>query len=275
MQIGFGLDLEVLSHKSPLNYPGGKRRTWNHFKKVFPKDEKILVSPFAGGCGVELICAANGTKVIAADKYEVLINFWQQYQINSDQLIEAAIKLLPLSYEEKLVFYENQLVPQCKDLYGNILTNFDRAVYFFLINRQSFRGLSLMQKPMHVWNKRDANAALFKKFKGWYNPNITFIHNDYRNILDQYEGHLMYFDPPYIDTEYVYGTKDDKNIKFDHKEFRNRIVNLNNRWILSYRKHELVMDLYKDFNIYEYNFSHAHGSKGAKDVTELFILNWK
>ena len=273
MQFEFELG-QPLTYRTPLHYPGGKKKTWKHFKNVFPTNITTLVSPFCGGCAIELICASNGVKVIASDRVEPLINFWNQYQQQPDQIINQAIKWFPLPYDEAKVFFENELAPFCKDIEGKKLTNFERAAIYFLINRQNFRGLTLIQGPQRKIKHGDANVELFLKYKGFYNPNITFICSDYKDILNQYEGNFMYFDPPYIGTEYVYGTKSDKNLGFNHEELAEQVTTLNNRWIMSYRKHDLIMDLYKDYRIIEYNYNHSHGSQGAKEVTELFILNW-
>ena len=274
-QVEYGIFGPVLSNKSPLHYPGGKARAWNKFKEFLPSNVTILVSPFCGGCAIELNCAVNNIDVIASDRVEPLINFWQQYQKDSNALMDQVIEWFPLSYEEGLVFYENQLQSGCKNIKGDILSDLERAAVYLLLNRQTFRGNTLTQKSQKKLH-RDLNVDTFKKLKGlynWYNPNITFIHSDYKDTIEEYEGQFMYFDPPYVDYEHVYGTKDDKKNKFDHKGFHDRIAALNNQWILSYKKHDLIMELYKDFRIIEYNFSHTHGSKGAKDVTELFILN--
>lgn len=279
MQYEFDLT-QNYSYKSPLNYPGGKRKTWKYFKEVFPSNIEILVSPFCGGCGLELLCASNNIKVIASDFSEPLINFWQYYQKDSNALINRALKLFPLSYEETRSFYLNQLEHNCKSIEGNVLTDFERAVIYFLINKQSFRGIGLAQSPQKTNPQGVANKQLIESNKGWYNPNITFLHNDYKNILDQYNGNFMYFDPPYVGAEHFYGSNISGRNTFDHKEFRNKITSLNNQWILSYRKHDLIVDLYKDFRIVEYNFAHHYRGKGtklsygAKQVIELFIMNF-
>ena len=273
-QIEHGLFGAILSNKSPLHYPGGKARSWKHFKGLLPNNVGTLVSPFCGGCAIELNCTINNIKVIASDRVEPLINFWQQYQKDANLVIDQAIEWFPLSYEEGINFYENQLRPNCKNLAGKVLNDQERASIYLLANRQNFRGLTLVQTPQKKLH-RTLSIETFKNLKcNWYNPNITFICSDYAAIIKQYEGQFMYFDPPYVNTEYVYGTKADKNTKFDHKKFADKISNLSNQWILSYRKDDLIMDLYKEFHIREYKFSHVHGAKGAKDVTELFITNY-
>ena len=279
MQHTFDL-INNFSHETPLTYPGGKKKTWKHFKHILPNNVTTLVSPFCGGCAIELACASNGIKVVASDFSEPLINFWTHYQKDSKKLIDLATKLFPLSYEETRFFYLNQLQPDCQSVTGKQLTDFERAAVYFLINKQSFRGIGLAQSPQKATPEGAATKELVESYRDWYNPYIIFYCSDYKDILEQYEGNFMYFDPPYVGTEHFYGDNTSGKQTFDHKEFHQKISNLSNRWILSYKKHDLVMELYKDFNIVEYSFAHHYRSKetestyGAKKVTELFIMNF-
>ena len=258
--------------KSPIKYPGGKRRAVKKFMSLLPKGVDTLVSPFVGGAGIELACAANDIHVIASDNFEPLINFWKQFQANSMAVIDLAVSWFPLSFDKQKELFETGL---CK---SDEFSDLERAAYFFLINRQSFRGLTLAEGPQSTWDHDSCNVNLFKKFRYWVNNNITFSHSDYTTAVEQADtSSFMYFDPPYVDSERVYGCKSTRT-KFDHEEFHRRITALDNKWILSYKRHDLIMDLYKDCRIIEYEFNHAFvARKGVTDglgVTELFIVNY-
>lgn len=266
----------TLSTNTPLMYPGGKSKLWNQFRKLLPHSlDKIgmMISPFCGSAALEIRCAVNGVKVIAGDNCEPMINFWNYYQKDSDALVDQALEWFPLSHEEGVVFYHNELEKNCTNLNGKTLTDFERAATFLLINRQSFNGQTLIQSPLKGTPEGNATASKLEKLKGWYNPNLTFVHSDYRNLIKKYEGQFMYFDPPYVGAEYIYGTKNmDKS--FDHTGFRDLIAGLDNQWMLSYKKHDLIMDLYQDFNIIGYDFKHHQGLIGKQSVVELFICNY-
>ena len=83
----------------------------------------------------------------------------------------------------------------------------------------------------------------------------------------------MFFDPPYYGSEKVYGTLT-KKCTFDHQEFHDRISQLDNKWILTYKEHEVITDLYKDYRIIKYQLRHSIAAKGNKKASELFILNY-
>ena len=266
----------ILSANTPLMYPGAKSKLWQPFMKLLPFKRgslKTIVSPFCGSAALEIRCAVNGIKVVAGDNCEPMINFWQYYQKDSNALVDQALEWFPLSYQEGVVFYYNELAPNCTHLDGHTLSDFERAATFLLINRQSFNGQTLIQSPLKGTPQGNMTVKRLEKLRDWYNPNLTFVHSDYTDLINHYEGQFMYFDPPYVGAEYIYGTKNmDKS--FNHKEFRNKIADLKNNWILSYRKHDLIMDLYQDFRIVQHNFLHHQGLKGKQSVVELFIMNY-
>ena len=264
-----------LSHVSPLLYPGGKRRLWPFFVRRLPRAlDKIgpVVSPFCGAASIELACAANGSTVIAADNVEPLINFWRHYQADSRSLIDRAVERFPLTHEEGYAIFHNELKPHCQLLGSEPLTDMERAVLYFLMNRQSFRGIGITQQLMRIVPEGRATRRKLLRFRDWYNPNLTFVLSDYKDTVEQYDGFFMYFDPPYVDSEYIYGTKSmDKS--FNHQLFRDVIAAATNEWILSYKKCDLVLDLYKDFNITEHRHTH-HIARKSREAIELLITNY-
>ncbi len=85
--------------QAPLRYPGGKSRARDIIYDYLPKVEK-LVSPFAGGCSVEIGLAGKGTTVAAFDILPPLVSYWQ-YQLTAPTLLRNEVaKLHPLSLEQ-------------------------------------------------------------------------------------------------------------------------------------------------------------------------------
>lgn len=275
---------EVPNHNTPLIYPGGKRRARKHFYKFLPTGTETLVSPFVGGAAIELLCSANGIKVIASDNFEPLINFWIQFQQDADAVIDEAVRLSPLPSDERWNLYENSIEPQCTDLSGNVLSDFDRAARFFVINRFSYSGLTLATTPhTEDFVKPNTKPQNFENFRGWWNNNIEFRHQDYRKTLSEFDGHFMFIDPPYVNCDNLYGSMSKGFGEFDHHDLFARLSQLKNKWILCYKKHELITTLYRDYNIFEYSLDHGMARRGGKKKkdevskykgTELFIMNY-
>lgn len=278
MQMELDIGYPLLSKKSPLMYPGGKTRAWKIFEPHLPKGVTKMVSPFIGGGSIELNCAARGIKVNASDNFEPLVNFWQHFISNSNEVIDTVLSIFPLDFEQKKYYFNSGLKPNQRNHHGIVYDDLERASLFLCLNKQSFRGWTLAQGPTKNYSKGSANVTLFEKFKDWYNPNIVVNCKDYRDVLDQDKDTFMYFDPPYVDKEFFYGWKKnnaDKDSIFDHYEFKDRISKLKNRWILSYLKHDLIMDLYKEYKIVEYQQNYTIKiKKNTEPNVELFIMNF-
>ena len=274
MQIEYGIFGPILSHKSPLMYPGGKTKAWKRLQHYIPNNITTLVSPFMGGGAVELKCAALGAKVSASDILEPLVNFWQCFIEDSNQVMDIVNSKVPLSYEERYHYYETELKPDQKGFDGSFLDNVNRAAIFFILNRQNFRGWTLLAPPTKSYFLNNLTDSILKSYENWYNPNITVIHSDYRPVLELVKSDdFVYADPPYVGKEHFYGTKDSVK-EFDHLEFKERMISLPCKWIISYIKHDLIMDLYKDYQIIEYQHKPTIVDVKSKANTELFIMNY-
>ena len=240
---------------------------------LLPDDVDVLVSPFLGGGAIELaVGKKKNVKVIASDSFEPLVNCWQQIQKDGIVFNDSALEVYPLSFEERKHYFLNKMVKSCQDMNGQTLSDFDRAVKYWLVNRMSFIGSGLTQSPQKNVPEHCCNEENLRKFRPWYNDFVTVSHADYRETIEEYDGHFMYLDPPYPDTK-GYGDRESCKLEFDHAELCERIGSLNNRWILSYNDHPLIRDLYDDFRIIEYNRPDLAGGN-QKRVSELFITNF-
>lgn len=63
---------------------------------------------------------------------------------------------------------------------------------------------------------------------------------------------VFYLDPPYLLKEKWYVGCENYTKDF-HIELHDEIKKLKGKVILSYEKHKFILDLYKDFNVYEYD----------------------
>ena len=278
-QIQLDIGIPFYDYKSPLVYPGGKSKAVKRFNALLPQGVKTIVSTFLGGGAIELYCAAKGIQVIASDNFEPLTNFWNHFLQDADGVIDKALSAFPLNREQRDYYYRSGLLPRLNNYDGTQYSEQERAALFLLMNRQSFRGWTLAYSHGGSYNEGTANVELFDRLRHWKNDNITVSHCDYKQAIEKHEGTFMYFDPPYVDKEQCYGWCLDKTPKFDHVKFKDDIAKLNNRWILSYLKHDLIMELYKDYEIieYEHKFVISYNSKETNQTvdpsTELFILN--
>lgn len=269
------LGITNYSYKSPLRYPGGKTKAWKFFEQVLPKGISTLTSPFLGGGGIELCCSVNGIHVTASDNFEPLVNFWQELQIDSEALVNLALGIFPLSLEHRFHFYKNKLARNCVNPFGHKMTDFERAAIFLIMNRLSWSGQTLASTPFKIKEEMmEKHKNSIKRLSGWSNNNISISCCDYTETFSKVnENDFCYLDPPYVGTEGYYGSPFDNN-KFDHHKFYEEVKNLSCSWILSYKKHEFVTDLYKDYRIIEYGLNYSMPQTITDKATELFIVNY-
>lgn len=109
--------------KSPLRYPGGKARAVNQILRLFPGNQKVLVSPFFGGGSVEIAAAAMGMIVFGYDIFPPLVNFWVELLKDPNQLADKVLEYFPLSKDK---FYELQ-----KLIFSDRL---ESAAVFYVLN---------------------------------------------------------------------------------------------------------------------------------------------
>lgn len=137
-----------------------------------------------------------------------------------------------------------------------------------------------------------------------YNPQIVYANdiddkliNYYKSIGDNYQSiinecleiknnnniddYFIYLDPPYFDNKNkgLYGKKGNLHKKFNHIDLFNWVKNhsSNNKIMLSYDDSPYIKDLYKDFNIYGFDFIYSMtnvGGKSCKSGKEIVITNY-
>jgi DNA adenine methylase len=114
-------------------------------------------------------------------------------------------------------------------------------------------GFYRMIKPKKaVFN--DINKDLYEKAKVKYEGRDIIFHNeDYQIIIDKYnfEDTFFFIDAPYVGKENYY-----KNHNFltqeNHIQLSEKVKTIKGKFIVCYQKNELINQLYKDFNVYEY-----------------------
>ncbi|WP_283272625.1 DNA adenine methylase [Spiroplasma sp. SV19] len=106
---------------------------------------------------------------------------------------------------------------------------------------------------------------------------IKFFNSDYKDIINKYgndENIIWYLDPPY----YYNKGKPYKHSKIDFQEFKENILKIKGKWILSIDNSEFIKELFKEFNISEfewvYSSSNCHNRK-PKLGQELIVTNFK
>ena len=188
--------------KSPLRYPGGKSRAIQYLKEYFPTNFKEYREPFFGGgsVGIYLIQKYASTKKIkfsANDcNYDVYC-FWNILKTQGNHLI-AEIQKLKETFKEGRELYHFLMARRNENL-----SNFQRAVDFFILNRITFSGVvdcgGYSQKAFESRFTQSSIERL-KPIQGILD-NFHFYSNDYQELLNaDGEDVFIFLDPPYCGT---------------------------------------------------------------------------
>ena len=258
------------SSVTPLAYVGGKSVLWNLLQQLIPHGTTEAASPFIGGGGLEVKMAASGMQVYASDILEPLVNFWQHFIEDAEKLCEFAQGVFPLNDKQVEDLYPQD--GQSWDEAGfNKLSDFDRAAYFWILNKQTFSAYTL-RVTGSASIKTSSNYFMNPKMINWHNPNLHVECMDWRESLTLHHDKFLYLDPPYVEKEHFYGLKGEKPT-FDHYALRDALNQHGAPWVMSYGTHDLIMELYADHIIVEPKWQYWMSRGNNKTGNELLIIS--
>ena len=255
---------------SPLKYPGGKHWLFKTLQQYIPEDTKEVISPFFGGGALEINLALKGIQVYGYDICPYLVNFWQYWLKDPGSIEQAAKKIL---------------ATHTLDTLKNIKKNFDYlghkgAVLYYVCNRLSFGGMTLHGSyikpyelvnghfvyPMYKGQTRRRHVFPFSELWEAFPPvSMTVREMGFQNSLLEHPGCFAYLDPPYVETERLYGID-----SFDHEGLAEILTSRKN-WALSYSNRPLVRQLYDGY--YIETIPGRNFKTGKMTSTELLILS--
>ncbi|MGB8984334.1 MAG: DNA adenine methylase, partial [Anaerolineales bacterium] len=123
--------------KSPLRYPGGKSRAIQQMRFLLPEEFDEYREPFVGGGSffIYLKQTRPQLKIWINDLNPELYFFWKYAQIDAEKLACEVLKVKKERKDGQGLFAEF--------LSSNVgsLTEFERAVRFFVLNRITFSGV--------------------------------------------------------------------------------------------------------------------------------------
>jgi DNA adenine methylase len=265
--------------KSPLRYPGGKSRAIQQMKFLLPKEFEEYREPFVGGGSffIYLKQAYPKLKIWINDLNPELYYFWKYAQIDSEKLGKESLKIKIERTDGQQLF--NELV----NVKIETLTEFERAVRFFVLNRITFSGVvesggysQLAFIGRFTESSIERVAKLGKLLEG---IKITYL--DYREVLSSGGKEVFTFlDPPYFKAtkSKLYGKNGILHTGFNHDEFASAMKKSNHSWLITYDDSPEIRKNFRFANIYDWelqygmnNYKQGKADKGS----ELFISNYQ
>lgn len=228
-------------------------------------------------------------------KYDDYLNFYNSSMRRKERTIERLVNKGNKVDEENRLKIEitarkTAFYMMIRKLYNSKVKNcvIKAATYYFLREycySSMFRfskngafnvpygGMSYNEKYMSVKINEMFSASMRE-----YMENTNVSNQDYETFLNDYdlnETDFIFLDPPY-DSEF---STYDQNI-FDRKEqirLRNFLSHTKAKWMLIIKKTDFINDLYKNFNLYNYdmNYMVSFKNRNAKNVEHLLITNYE
>ena len=260
--------------KTNLRWAGGKSKMLKILDNFFPKEINKYLEVFTGGGSVLLHIIQNYQPqlVFSNDIDSKLINYYQRIQENPQQVIDECLDIKERFTNETFTdeFYK---------------LNRDNASHFFISNKTSFSGLN----KNYSCQAYDRNFSLrsINKIQDVSNviKNVTFINSDFQfldNYIDNINEYFIYLDPPYYGNKDkgLYGEKGKLHKEFDHIKLFEWVKkhSSSNKIMISYDDSPYIRELYKDYNIYSFDFVYSMTNTGGhlcKSGQEIVITNYK
>ena len=272
------------SLKTPLRYPGGKSRACVKMGPYFPdlRDYEEFREPFLGGGSVAIYITKKypNIDIWVNDLYEPLVNFWQQLQMFG---IDLKDKLVDLKTTNNTPELAKDLFLKAKEQVNDTsLSNVDRAVAFYIVNKCSFSGLT--ESSSFSAQASNANFSLrgieklpeySKLIEHWRITNYSY---DY--LLGSEGNAFVYLDPPYDIKDNLYGRKGSMHKGFDHNRFAADCSACDFDQLVSYNSDQLVRDRFKNWSAAEFDLTYTFRSVGEymreqKQRKELLLFNYE
>jgi len=275
--------MSMKSLKTPLRYPGGKSRACVKMGPYFPdlRDYEEFREPFLGGGSVAIYITKKypNLDIWVNDLYEPLVNFWQQLQMFG---IDLKDKLVDLKTTNNTPELAKDLFLKAKEQVNDTsLSNVDRAVAFYIVNKCSFSGLT--ESSSFSAQASNANFSLrgieklpeySKLIEHWRITNYSY---DY--LLGSEGNAFVYLDPPYDIKDNLYGRKGSMHKGFDHDKFAADCSACSFDQLISYNSDQLVKERFKDWKTGEFDLTYTMRSVGEymreqKERKELLLFNY-
>lgn len=247
-------------------------------KYLLPEKFEEYREPFVGGGSffIYLRQKRPGLKVWINDLNPELYCFWKYAQIDSQKL---ACELSQIKKERK----DGQvLFDELLKLDVSSLTEFERAVRFFVLNRITFSGVVESGGYSQLaFETRFTNSSIERVSR--LSPlldGIKITYLDYGELLrDGDRAVFTFLDPPYYKAtkSRLYGRNGVLHTSFNHEKFAEEMRKCKHSWLITYDDSSEIRSNFSFANIYEWelqygmnNYKQARAEKG----NELFISNY-
>jgi DNA adenine methylase len=270
-----------------LKWVGGKRRISEQIVSHFPQNYGKYFEPFLGGGSV--FFRARPRKAHLTDLNAALVNYYVHLRddvtglMREAQSLQSAFSKLNEQGQKKS-FYLDLRSKYNRDLSKSSLKN---AAQFLFLNKTAFNGLyrENAKGEFNVPFNNTTNLNLFQREQFVASSvmlqGATLQVADFRKAVQKAKsGDLVYFDPPYVPVSATSSFTDYTKTEFGQTSqiaLRNLAMELRSKGVhvvLSNSYSEIVVDLYKGFELHEISINRLVAAESASrgKVREYLII---
>ncbi|MBD5642787.1 DNA adenine methylase [Clostridium botulinum] len=249
--------------KPPISRMGGKSKLRKIIIGMIPEHTCYIELFFGAGW---VFFGKDPSKVeVINDIDKELINLFKMIKYHAPEIERQ------LEYE----FSSRDIFKEYKNYNVDNLTEINRAVRFLYLISQSFAskmdayGYGTTSRPKPQIFYKNVLSDLKERLRNTYVENL-----DFEKIIKKYDRQHSFFfcDPPYFQTA---GYKN----KFGGKEhliLKDKLKNLQGKFLLTINDHSQIREWYQGFNIKEVdvNYSVSRQQEARKKYKELIITNY-
>ena len=267
---------------SPLKWAGGKTplAEWIISHMPLLGTYLIYVEAFIGGASVLCGMPFGGTSEVINDLYGDVTNFFEV--LASPKLFKRFLRRVAL-----LPFSQPLWDKMFALLHSGGGTQVERAVAFFIVNRQSRAG---QMKDFATLSKNRTRRQMNEQASAWLSAvdglkefharlqQVVILNQDALQVIKAYDGPktLFYLDPPYM-----HATRTSKDLyRFEmtdeqHRELLEVILKCKGKVIISGYHCPLYDELLSGWRCVEREVpNHASGAKTKRKMTECLWMNF-
>lgn len=265
--------------KSPLRYPGGKSKALDQIVPFLPESFSSYREPFVGGGSLFIYLKQfyPSLPIWVNDLNTDLYCFWKYSQRELNRLTDVVTNIKKESFDGRALFKNLTSEPLPK------MTEFEKAVRFFILNRITFSGTvdsgGYSQKAFETRFTDSSIERLSQLSKVLSDIKITNF--DYETVLNESGKNVFIFlDPPYLSVakSKLYGKRGELHTKFDHQRFAQVLKECRHKWLITYDDCSEVRNNFESFaNIHNWQLQYGmnnYKSPTAAKGNELFICNY-
>ena len=248
-------------------------------KDLLPTEFDEYREPFVGGGSffIYLRQKRPDLRIWINDLNPELYYFWKYAQIDSNQLARELMIIKKQNQNGQALFSE------LLNVQASSLTELERALRFFVLNRITFSGVvesggysQLAFETRFTASSIDRVSRLGPLLEG-----IKITQLDYRHLLQEGDRSVFTFlDPPYFKAtkSRLYGKNGVLHTTFNHEEFAQEMKECKHSWLITYDDSPEIRKNFVYANVYEWqlqygmnNYKQGKAEKGS----ELFITNYE